>query len=454
MKWTRPQPHPLFKLATELGPLLVFFVANAKFHLFVATGAFMVAVVAAMIASYVVTRHVPIMALVTGIIVIVFGTLTLVLHDETFIKVKPTIIYGLFAAVLGGGLLFGRSFIAVMFDQMFNLTPQGWRILTLRWALFFFAHGDPERSHLAHPDHRFLGGFKAFGVIPLTMIFAITQMPLIKRYHLEPASLEVSEAKPGCAQGLTLRLRRRSAWRSRRFADGSRRLRLRQRLVDLGLEHGVDIVRRDRADQLVDDGAVAPDDEGFRHAIDAPFDRGAAVAVDADNAERIAVAAEEAPGVVGRVLVVDADQLQPLVLAELGQQRRFVMARHAPGGPDVDDADLALEHGGIEPGHRRAVVEQGPPAAAAGFAAPGGRSGRTGFSTDRRRRAGTRTAPRAPRRRPAAAPSARTRAAACGDVGDVGSMMGSLISISAALRPERRTTPLASSSRRRCFWRR
>src|SRR6478609_5962355 len=99
----KTQPHPLFKLATELGPLLVFFAANAKYHLFVATGAFMVAIVAAMIASYVVTRHVPIMA------------------------------------ILSGGLLFGRSFIAIMFDQMFNLTPQGWRILTMRWALFFFA---------------------------------------------------------------------------------------------------------------------------------------------------------------------------------------------------------------------------------------------------------------------------------------------------------------------------
>ena len=94
----KTQPHPLFKLATELGPLFVFFVANAKYHLFVATGAFMVAIVAAMIASYVVTKHVPIMAIVTGVIVLVFGTLTLVLHDETFIKVKPTIIYALFAA--------------------------------------------------------------------------------------------------------------------------------------------------------------------------------------------------------------------------------------------------------------------------------------------------------------------------------------------------------------------
>src|SRR5260370_14094637 len=99
----KTQPHPLFKLATELGPLLVFFVANAKFHLFVATGAFMVAIVAAMIASYMVTRHVPVMTIVTGIIVIVFGPLALVLHDQTFIKVKPTVIFWLFLAVLAGG---------------------------------------------------------------------------------------------------------------------------------------------------------------------------------------------------------------------------------------------------------------------------------------------------------------------------------------------------------------
>src|SRR3954453_20537275 len=134
----KKQPHPLFKLATELGPLLIFFFANAKANLFVATGAFMVAVVVAMVASYMVTRHVPMMAIVTAIVVIVFGTLTLALHDETFIKMKPTIVYLLFAGVLGGGLVFGRSFIAIMFDQMFNLTPQGWPILTLRWALFFF----------------------------------------------------------------------------------------------------------------------------------------------------------------------------------------------------------------------------------------------------------------------------------------------------------------------------
>lgn len=193
----KTQPHPLFKLATELGPLLVFFVVNAKFHLFVATGAFMVAIVAALIASYVVTRHVPLMALVTAIIVLVFGTLTLVLHDETFIKVKPTIIYALFAGVLGGGLLFGRSFIAIMFDQMFNLTPAGWRMLTLRWALFFAGMAVLNEIIWRTQSTNFWVGFKAIGVTSLTALFAIAQMPLIKRYHIEPASLEESEAEAG-----------------------------------------------------------------------------------------------------------------------------------------------------------------------------------------------------------------------------------------------------------------
>ena len=193
----KTQPHPVFKLATELGPLIVFFVANAKFNLFVATGAFMVAIVAAMIASYMVVRHVPIMAIVTAVIVLVFGTLTLVLHDETFIKIKPTIIYGLFAAILGGGLLFGRSFIAILFNQMFNLTPQGWRILTMRWALFFLAMAVLNEIIWRTQSTDFWVSFKLFGAVPLTMIFAMTQMPLMKRYHLEPATLEASEAEAG-----------------------------------------------------------------------------------------------------------------------------------------------------------------------------------------------------------------------------------------------------------------
>jgi intracellular septation protein len=193
----KKRPHPLFKLATELGPLIVFFIANAKFHLFVATGAFMVAVVVAMAASYAVTRHVPMMAIVTAVVVLVFGTLTLVLHDETFIKLKPTIVYTLFAAVLGGGLLFDRSFIAIMFDQMFNLTPQGWRILTLRWAIWFLAMAVLNEIVWRTQSTDLWVAFKAFGMVPLTMLFALTQMPLVKRYHLDPATLEESDAEAG-----------------------------------------------------------------------------------------------------------------------------------------------------------------------------------------------------------------------------------------------------------------
>jgi len=144
-----------------------------------------------------VTKHVPLMALVTGIIVLIFGTLTLVLHDETFIKVKPTIIYTLFALVLGGGLLFGRSFIAIMFNQMFNLTPQGWRILTMRWALFFAALAVLNEVIWRTQTTDFWVNFKVFGVTPLTMLFALLQMPLINRHHLEPVSLEASDATEG-----------------------------------------------------------------------------------------------------------------------------------------------------------------------------------------------------------------------------------------------------------------
>jgi intracellular septation protein len=123
--------------------------------------------------------------------------LTLVLHDETFIKLKPTIIYGMFALILGGGLLFGRSLIAIVFDQMFNLTPLGWRILTLRWALFFLAMAVLNEVIWRTQSTDFWVAYKVFAVVPLTMGFAVIQMPLVKRYHLEPASLEASEAEAG-----------------------------------------------------------------------------------------------------------------------------------------------------------------------------------------------------------------------------------------------------------------
>src|SRR5262249_48842971 len=125
----RPQLNPIVKLALDLGPLSLFFFANSRYGIFAATAVFMVAVLAALLVSYAMTRRLPIMPVVTAIIVVVFGGLTLILHDATFIKVKPTIIYGLFGAVLMGGLLFNKPLLGALFDSFFHLTQQRFRKL-------------------------------------------------------------------------------------------------------------------------------------------------------------------------------------------------------------------------------------------------------------------------------------------------------------------------------------
>lgn len=180
----KPAPNPFLKLALELGPLVVFFAANARFGIFTATAIFMVAIAIALVASWVLTRHLPIMAIVTAVLVGVFGTLTLVLHDETFIKVKPTIIYALFGAALVGGLLLGRSLISIMFDSVFRLTPEGWRILTIRWAIFFFAMAVLNEIVWRTQSTDFWVAFKAFGVVPLTLLFGATQYPVLTKHQL------------------------------------------------------------------------------------------------------------------------------------------------------------------------------------------------------------------------------------------------------------------------------
>jgi intracellular septation protein len=184
----KPQLNPALKLVLDLGPLLIFFGVNSRYGIFIATGAFMAAIVIALAVAYALTRHLPVMPLVTAVVVVVFGTLTLVLHDELFIKVKPTIIYVLFGGVLLGGLVFGKSLLGVVFDSVFHLTDEGWRKLTLRWALFFLALAVLNEIVWRTQTTDVWVSFKVFGVVPLTFLFAALQYPLLTKYAApEPA---------------------------------------------------------------------------------------------------------------------------------------------------------------------------------------------------------------------------------------------------------------------------
>jgi len=199
----KPQLNPLTKLALDLGPLLLFFFANSKPALFepwlkplipdaiatgeragifVATAVFMVAIVATLIISYMLIRRLPVMALVSAVVVVVFGGATLIFQNETFIKLKPTIIYLLFAGVLFGGMILKKPLLAMVFDQMFNLTDEGWRKITLRWATFFLALAVLNEIVWRTQSTDFWVAFKVFGVLPLTFIFAALQYPLLVKY--------------------------------------------------------------------------------------------------------------------------------------------------------------------------------------------------------------------------------------------------------------------------------
>jgi intracellular septation protein len=201
----KKQLNPFLKLALEMGPLILFFVANSKPALFLplvhpllpealatgekagiftATTVFVVAVLIALVVSYVLTRHLPLMAMVTAVVVLVFGALTLLLQDETFIQKKPTIIYLLFSVTLLGGLMFGKSLLSIVFDAAFNLTEEGWRKLTLRWGFFFLAMAVLNEIVWRTQTWNFWLDFKVFGAIPLTFVFAAFQYPLLQRYAI------------------------------------------------------------------------------------------------------------------------------------------------------------------------------------------------------------------------------------------------------------------------------
>lgn len=197
--------NPLLKLALELGPLMVFFFANARGEwlvetwpalggfggpIFLATGLFMVATAISLSASWLLTRSLPVMPLVSGVVVFVFGALTLWLQDDVFIKMKPTIVNALFGAVLLGGLLFGRALLGYVFESAFRLDAEGWRKLTLRWGLFFFFLALANEVVWRNFSTDFWVAFKVWGIMPITLAFTFSQMPLIMRHSLEEKPAE------------------------------------------------------------------------------------------------------------------------------------------------------------------------------------------------------------------------------------------------------------------------
>lgn len=196
----KPEMNPLAKLALELGPLLVFFFANARGEwlvekwpvlgsfggpIFLATGLFMIATAISLTVSWALTRSLPIMPLISGVVVFVFGALTLWLQDDVFIKMKPTIVNSLFGAVLLGGLFFGKALLGYVFDSAFKLDAEGWRKLTFRWGLFFFFLAIANEIVWRGFSTDFWVAFKVWGIMPITLIFTFSQMPLIMRHSLD-----------------------------------------------------------------------------------------------------------------------------------------------------------------------------------------------------------------------------------------------------------------------------
>ena len=176
------QLNPFVKLVLDIGPLVLFFVVNAKVGIFAATAAFMAAVIIALVVSYVMIRRFPVMTVVSAIIVLVFGGLTIYLHDDSFIKIKPTLIYLLFGVVLAGGLIMKKPLLSVVFDSVFHLTDEGWRILTIRWSAFFFVMAILNEIVWRTQTTDFWVSFKLFGFVPLTFVFALAQLPLMKKH--------------------------------------------------------------------------------------------------------------------------------------------------------------------------------------------------------------------------------------------------------------------------------
>ena len=186
-RWVKP--------ATEYGPLAVFLVAYLAGGLMAATAAIMVATALAIVLSLVMTRSVPIMPLITAGVVGVFGGLTLWLNDETFFKMKPTIVQIIFAAILLGGLLFKKPLLAPLLGKSWPMDHTGWTKLTFRFGLFFIAMAALNEVVWRTQSTDVWVTFKVIGIIVLTLAFAASQAPLMMRHRI-PEEEDKKEAPP------------------------------------------------------------------------------------------------------------------------------------------------------------------------------------------------------------------------------------------------------------------
>ena len=171
------------RLILDLGPLIVFFTAFQFFGIFVATAMFMVVIVVALAIGYTLDRKLSPIAIFTALIVLLFGGLTLYLKNETFVKIKPTIIYATFCFVLLGGMAFNRLFIKYALSFEFELPQSAWRTLTWRWAIFFgtlAALNEYVWRNYSTPDWVI---FKVWIILPLVLAFGALQTPLLLKHQ-------------------------------------------------------------------------------------------------------------------------------------------------------------------------------------------------------------------------------------------------------------------------------
>jgi intracellular septation protein len=194
---------PQFRLALDYGPLLVFFLVNfvgrgpALARVVEATIAFMAAMVVALVASWVKTRHVSPMLLISGALVLVFGGLTVWFHDDRFIKMKPTLVYLIFAATLGFGMATGRPLLQSLLETAYpGLDATGWRKLTRNWTGFFIAMAAMNEAVWRNSSTDFWVGYKLWGVIPLTLLFAVGNVPMLLRHGLQSGGDAVGDVPP------------------------------------------------------------------------------------------------------------------------------------------------------------------------------------------------------------------------------------------------------------------